>query len=179
MAEESWHRRIERDKDKISEGARLNLLKALIKNISYLSDSESELFLAPKERLQSIEAVTAYSSIERKVAQSFSASGFDYWKRDEFLSEIRESLLEIYSPEEIQSLFSQINHSGDATVLVSQFTKDHYGLRRIRNAYLPEITDFIEIDPETGIGTDRTKELFAEGPEDSVSRIGRILGIRN
>ena|SRR3990172_10500376 len=175
----NWYLRIEEDKNRLSDASKYSLLKALIKNVARLNDNEAEAFLLPTDKLQNLEAITTYSVVERKIAKAFGGgTSPDDWGRDSFLEEIKTPLQEIYSPEEIQSLFSQICYSGDATVLVSQFARDHYGMRRIRNAYLPEITDFIEIDPRTGIGVEKTKALFAEGPEDSVSRIERILGIK-
>ncbi len=175
---DNWYLRVEKDKDRLSDESKFGLLVALIRNIAHLNYNETLIFLAPESESPNIESVIAYSAAERKIARAFGSGSPNDWRRESFLEEVRPLLKAIYSSDEIEQLFSLVTTSGDATILVSQFARDHYGIRRIRNAYLPEITDLIEINPETGLGVDRTRALFAEGPEDSVSRIERVLGIR-
>ena len=176
----NWIMRIIQDREKLDENARLKILRAtLMYTPPFLTGSEIETFLAPQDSLSNLDVLIAFSDIEKKVGDSYASGGFDErWEREKYVQELKEVLSGIYSETELEELTGLLIRSGDVSALTINLVGGHYGMRRIRNSYLPRITDFIEVNQETGVSKDLTKDLFKEGPEDAVARIDRILGIK-
>ena len=174
-----WGPRLREDKEKLDGRSKLNLIRALLIHTTPLSQEEVDLFLAPKEVLSNPDRVMQYAILERKIAEIFGGTYSDSWeKREAYLVDLRNSLRDTYTSSELDEIQVHVKHNRDANALTMWLAGDHYGLRRIRNAYLPEITDLIEIDTETGNSRDLTASLFVEGSEDAVSRIERILVVK-
>lgn len=178
----NWIQRLNEDRSKLDESSKLELIRAtLMYTNPFLTLEETETFLIPQENLSNPDVLISYSNIEKKVALAYSG-GYDEnskkWEREKYLKVIRNALAKLYSPLELNELESLLIGPWDVSAFVIGIAGDHYGMRRIRNAYLPEITDLIQVDLETGKGQNLTRQLFEEGPEDSVSRIERVLGVK-
>ncbi len=173
-----WGSRLREDKEKLDDKSKLNIIIALLNHTTLLEPQEVDIFLASKERLSNLEDITQYAIVEGKIAEVYSAAHPENWAgRTAYLESIRNSLDGFYTPSELNEIQTHILSTRDADALTTWLAGDHYGFRRIRNAYLPEITDLISIDTETGRSQDLTDSLFAEGLDDAVSRIDRILGV--
>jgi hypothetical protein len=172
-----WGSRLREDAKRIDESTKKRLLKSFLVHTTVLKPREVDLFLAPKEELSSSEAIMAYAIVERKIAEEFGGeSPEDFTKRDRYLEELKSHLSKFYTPPELDEIIPLILSVRDASTLTTWLAGDHYGFRRIRNAYLPEITDLVEINPETGKGRITTNDLFVEGPTDAVAQIEKLLG---
>ncbi len=170
------------DRSKLDEHSKLKLIRAvLMYTTPYLSLEEAETFLTTQENLSNPDALLTYVNIEKRIADAYSSvydESSEKWEREKFIKEMRDILKGLHSPSELNELESLLIGPRDVSAFIMNIAGDHYGMRRIRNAYLPEITDLIQIDAETGVGRDLTKELFKEGSGDAVSRIETILGLR-
>src|SRR3989344_1779041 len=172
-----WAKRLREDGPRLKQESKLNVVRASLVHTTHLSKDEIDLFLSPKESLSNPENLMQYAIIERKVADIFSGGFPENWEnRINYLADLRMALVGFYTQPEIDELQAHIKTDRDVTCLTAWLAGDHYGFRRIRNAYLPEITDLISVDLKTGQGRDVTNELFVEDGEDAVSKIERILG---
>lgn len=173
-----WSQRLRVEKGRLDARTKLEIIKSFLVNTSSITSEEADTFLAPNESLANPDAIMEYAIVEMKVAKEFSCEIPANWEnKDAYLRELRENLKSIYTLDEIDEIESYIQCIRDANAITVWLAGDHYGFRRIRNAYLPEITDVIENDTETGVGRDVTGAVFKEGPKDAVSRIERLLGI--
>jgi hypothetical protein len=135
-----------------------------------------------------------FSAGERKVAAHFNESfpdmeegnpEFEEQKRrvTDYRNQLRTTLEGIYSEAELDDLYSRAWWFDDHLIMRKLAGRDYPLIRRIRNAYLPGMTDLItlQLDAETGevVGAeDNTYQLF-DGPGDAVSQIEKILGIED
>lgn len=174
-----WMTRLSEDGKSLTEAEKSKIVKAaLMFTTPFLSSGEAETFLTPPENLLNMETLTVYSRIEKKVADAYSgAYGEDSkrWEREKYLEDIQRVLGKHYTGREFEELKSLILNPRDVTALTTMIASDNYGLRRIRNSYLPEITDVIGIDLETGKGKNLTQEFFEENQEDPVSKIENFM----
>jgi hypothetical protein len=174
-----WGSRLREDKTRLDKATKLNLIRGYLLYTTPLEKEEVDLFLAPSDEISDPEALMQYSITEGKIAEIFSSEfEADWIRKQQYLDFFRDCLGRFYTPSELDEIVSHIHSARDANALTVWLAGDHYAWRRIRNAYLPEITELVSIDTETGQGEDLTGILFAEGPEDSVSRIERLLGRR-
>lgn len=173
----NWVQRLSEDKEKLDDEARLKILRATLSCTSpFLTREEMDIFLGPLENLSNPDTLIAYSNIERRVGLAYSGGFEERWDQQGYVGVLREVLSVLYSSSELDDLERLILHPRDVSALSATLVFSHPGFRRVRNAYLPQSVDYIQIDPETGSGKNLTKELFKEGSEDAASRIDRILG---
>jgi len=174
-----WISRLREDGKKLDDFTKLRLIRELLIHRDHLEPEDADLFLAPEEELNNPEGIAKYATIERKIAKEYSKEHTTIWnERELFLKGIRNCLRGFYTDSEIDEIATYMPGQQGAGCFTIFLAGDHYGFRRIRNTYLPEITDLISINTETGSSQDLTEHLFAEGPEDAVSRIERVLGIK-
>jgi len=100
------------------------------------------------------------------------------WKKEDFLNQLKPLLKDLYSEKEVSELESLIISVTDATLLIFNLAQGYNGIRRIRNAYLPAITDLYQID-SNGKVRDISHILSEFDGDDAVSKIEKILGINN
>lgn len=125
------------------------------------------------------EVTPIYNRAEQKVGNSYDGSTPDLWEKQSemFNRQLRMFLSTVYSPSEINDLFSLIKQPVDCDLIVRDIIgSDDPLIRRIRNTYLPKITDVFSLNYKTGLITDETQKVFKD-PGDPVSNIERVLGI--
>jgi hypothetical protein len=172
-----WMERMQEDRNKLNNRVKLEVIRAFLLHTTSLTPEEVDVFTSPKEKLSDPDSLTGYAIVERKVARIFSGDYPEKWEsKTEYLSAFREALKEFYTFGELDEIQTYIETDRDASAVTVWLASDSYAWRRVRNAYLPEITDFVETGSKDRPGRDLTASLFKEGAEDAVSRIERILG---
>lgn len=176
-----WIDRFQEDRYKLEEGKKIELTRALLIHGIPLQPEDADFFLSANPNSTEIDKAQHYSSIERKVARAYSArKGLfnDSKLRDRFLADFRTILTGFYTQGELDEIIPYIDN-GEALVVMMLVGGSHPASRRIRNAYLPEITSLVEvhISPEGKHlgGRDITHALF-DGEGDAVSQIERLIG---
>lgn len=172
-----WIQRMKEDSALLDESRRKGLLTSLLRDYVELTERETELFFMPSPLNSShpTETQLGYLEAERKVANFFAS---EYEEEDSplrkaYLESFRDVLVGFYSEEELDEMFSFLypDPRGDTLVLFWLVGRSHYICRRIRNAYLPLITDFLEVGPN-GV---KEIVLFDDG-EEPVDTIDRLFG---
>lgn len=181
-----WIDRFQEDSPRLDEDKKYELTRSLLVHAIPLQPEEADLFLRTNPNSAEVNDALRYSGIERKVAHAYSA------RRDlfdgpiqigKFLADFRAILNEFYKPGELDEIiyFSGGNHEQIGLAVMWLVGGNHPTYRRIRNAYLPEITSLVEVytSPEgkpSGV-RDITHTLF-DGEQDAVSQIEKLLGIK-
>ena len=175
-----WMSRFRRDKHRLDKNSKLKFVRTVLIHMASLSPEEADAFLVPKRALSNPEALRIYSEVEKKVSKAYSGEITIKLDRQKFLADMRNSLCGFYSSSELDEIESIISSdanvnvaAADISVITMDLAGDHYGVRRIRNSYLPKIVDIIEIDPQTGASENLTERVFGEGPGDTVSKLER------
>ncbi len=168
--------RLEEDCHRLDEYRKVKLARALLIHSIPLSPEEYELFVGLETDEKNMDRIQRYCEIERKVCEAYTtrcASFIDPEHRERFVIEFRSVLEGFYNREELNQLvFCMAN--AESMVIQLLVGGDHPIFRRIRNAYLPEIIDFLSVD-EGGV-KDITYTLFDNGRGDAISKIKRLLG---
>lgn len=175
-----WMERITQDSDSLGDDKKLELAKSYISTFSDISCDELDVFFSTNPR-ESLDSMMDYALVERKIAEFFggeAVGGNDIdQKREEFISKLKTLLSDIYSPTELTELTSYMKCWMDDNLVFSRLVgRKNPIMRKIRNAYLPEISNLIVIDTRTGGSKDITHTLF-DGDEEACDQIDRILGI--
>lgn len=172
---EYWLERLSQDKQKLDENKKLELIKALLIDLVPLKPDEADIFLNTELNAQKIDNILEYSEIEKKVGESIGGIPENYkQEKKRFLKSFRNILSGFYTSRELDEIISYWGYCEELIVVGRLVGMEHYGIRRIRNAYLPVISDLIEIDPVSGEGRDMTYTLF-DGEGDAVSQIERLV----
>lgn len=171
-----WFNRVQEDSRKLSDDKKYQLTKSLLIYTVPLKPDEADIFLSTTPSARELDDAIRYSGIEKKIADAYSRSGENYPKRREsFLRDFRSVLDGFYTQEELDEIMSyMVDERNDGFVVVQLVGANHPTFRKIRNAYLPAITDLIEIDIVSGRGRDVTRTLF-DGKEDAVSQIEKLV----
>lgn len=171
-----WTQRFESDGILLTETQRIQLTRAVLEHLVGIPQNELEAFLDPDvQDNPDPEKLLLYSLAEQKIANFYNGpledNPEDFAQRmRRFLPVFRENLKGLYSDEEMDKFISYMKSRSDAS-LVSRILVGHrhWIIRRVRNAYLPGMTNLI-----VG-GKDITHTLF-DGPDDAVSQIEKLLG---
>lgn len=146
-----WSQRLRADGDIIDEGRKIEIFKALLRDYIGLSEKETEIFIHTSSPLVVVETLgeddLIYLQAEKKVAD-FYGKGYEKEQdpnRKLFLIAFRAALDGFYNKIELDEMFSFLDQRSD-TLAVNWLTGNEHPInRRIRNAYLPLITDVLEV----------------------------------
>ena len=177
-----WYSKLEATSFFLSDTKKVALTKAALIRVVGISPEDADFFLSydlyspnknPDELLR-------YSVVERVVGTHY-ACGTEMSEEESqqrtanFIADFGTIMDDAFSPKEIRG-FTELMGSGDEMfVLIKLVGPRHHAVRRIRNAYLPMITDFTAVDIATGQGRNITHTLF-NGSMDPVETIDRIVG---
>ncbi|MEK7185923.1 MAG: hypothetical protein AAB675_00985 [Patescibacteria group bacterium] len=173
-----WLERFAEDSKAIDEETKQQLVKTLFVDFLELDRDDIEFFFNPDliPNAQNPEEALRFATIGERVGMSYDSgtSGWDDSRYEErhqlFINSFREILGNIYDRKELDEITEYMG-KGDESFLVMQLLgRDHFAQRRIRNAYLPMITSFVQVG-----GGDLTHTLF-DGEGDAVDQIERLVG---
>lgn len=174
-----WINQFQKDSLRLGDDKKYELTRTLLIHAIPLQPDEADIFLRTNPNPTEMDMTLRYSGIERKVAHAYGARRelFDNSERIErFLRDFRAVLDGFYTQEDLDEIISYTgpNQSQISSVVMWLVGRNHPTSRRIRNAYLPEITTLIEVgERET---RDVTHTLF-DGEGDAVNQIeNKILG---
>lgn len=173
-----WIDRLQRDSVILSEDKKYQLIRSLLIHEVPLEPNEADFFFTTDPNAEDLAKATRFSGIERKVALAYTRQrAFDNsGRREGFLNDFRTILGGFYAKDELDEMIPYMVDGGEGLAVKWLVGLDHPTVRKIRNAYLPEITSLIDVSPKGEIlGTeDETYKLF-DGEEDAVTQIERLL----
>jgi hypothetical protein len=175
-----WLDRFKEDEKRLEEDKKISLLKCLLVDTIPLSGEEADFFIKESPKTGDMEKLRRYSNIESKVGRAYS-SGFleDPELKERFRDNFRKILTGFYTKEELEEIISYMDY-GEHLAVGKLVGFEHPIIRKIRNAYLPLITDLVEVSVNKNGkivgGRDLTPLLF-DGEGDAVDQIERILGV--
>lgn len=178
-----WSNKLYEDSEKLGEEKKFELVKALLKDHVQLSEDEIEVFLSynatnndPENILQ--ESSLEHLSAERKVANYFATYNWeenetDYQaRRNQFLDSFTTILEGFYTEEELKEITNIIAPGDEFIATIRLVGHMHPTMRKVRNAYLPLITNVLEVG--SGGVSDTTHTLF-DGEKEPVDEIEDLL----
>ena len=166
-----WLERFDRDAKRLDENRKLGLQTTYLKYSVPLTEEEARFFLTANPNLDT-DTLVKFSLIERKVAEAYAIGIGEKGvkdRREQFLKDFREILGGFYTDRELDEITSHLDKEGrsDFIPILYLVGLNHCIVRRIRNAYLPEITDLC-----------RTNRILFDGREEACDEIDRITGIK-
>ncbi len=175
-----WAKRFREDCSKLEDNKKISLVKSFLQYSIPLQKDEADFFMDENPDSKDMDKLVRYSGIEAKIETAFnstfnSSSGLfnNPGAIENFWDDFRKILTGFYTKEELDEIASFAYNDDVGLIVMDLAGPDDY-FRKIRNAYLPGMTDFIGIDLSGGGSVNYT--LF-DGKEDAVSQIERILGI--
>lgn len=178
-----WIGTLQRDSVRLSEDKKYRVIKSLLMHEVPLSSDDADFFISANPKPDDFGGTVRFSGIERKVALSYSSSQRtinEQPRRNKFFEEFKDALKGFYKEEELEELATYMVDGGEGLAVKWLVGLNHPAVRRIRNAYLPEITSLVRIDIDNQGNViaveDETPKLF-NGREDAVAQIEKILGI--
>lgn len=187
---EYWRERFKNDSAKISDNQRAKLAELMLIKACGLSGPESKAFLSDTPpHAGNIDHSLSYSSAEKKVADFYGGmpepevgtpEHFELARRaKDFRSGFEDLFRSFYNVQEMGEIFSFGYRDGSpvsSRLSDASFITVYLGgpslLRKVRNAYLPTITDVLREDENEQL-KDVSHEFF-DGPEDAVSQVEKL-----
>ncbi len=172
-----WIDRMRSDSARLTDEQKTQLTVEFLRNFCHLSQEELDVF--SRQEIASIEEMFAFAAVEGKVGQSYGGSNEDEEvisrAGENYEKSFREIMNEMYTEAELDEIVSYIGEPQEVgwATLKLFFTDGHWLATRVRNAYLPLITDVIRIGPNGG--TDITDQFF-DGPDDAATQIDGLMG---
>jgi len=178
-----WIDRLQADSGRLSEDKKYQLIKSLLVHEVPLEADEVDFFFNTNPNAENLDNATLFSGIKRKVALAYTRQrAFDNPERREgFLNEFRAILKGFYTKDELDEIIPYMVDGGEGLAVKWLVGLEHPAVRKIRNAYLPEITSLIRVDitPQGRIlGAEDETHILFNGSEDAVSQIERIVGVK-
>ncbi len=172
-----WLDRFPEDSKIIGEETKRQLVKTLFVDFLGLDTDNIAFFFNPDliPTAQNPEEALRFASVEKQVGESYDlgTSGWDDQKYQErhrsFLVSFKSILGDFYTQEELEEMISYMGKGDEGFLVMQLLGRDHFAQRRIRNAYLPMITSFVQVG-----GEDLTHTLF-DGEGDAVDQIERLV----
>ena len=172
-----WLERFAEDSKTINEEAKQRLLRTLFVDFLELQSDDITFFFNPElaPNAHNPEEAIRFANVEKQVGRSYDSgtSGWDGLKYEErhshFINSFREILGNIYTQEELDEISGYMGRGDEGFLVMQLLGRDHFAQRRIRNAYLPMITSFVQVG-----GEDLTHTLF-DGEGDAVDQIERLV----
>lgn len=176
-----WIDRFTVDSQRLSEEQQVELHRAFLRIFCELTEDELAVFTDPNSSFgtKDLDNGMIFLAAERRVSDYFlgeypdrESEEYDSMQRsaEAYQYAFGEILTGIYTPEEIGEIILHIVDPWDwGTLRVLIAGVENWLGRRIRNAYLPSITDLVADGQDVG-------DEFFDGPDDAVAQIDRLMG---
>jgi len=172
-----WYERLCSDRNSLDPERKRLLIEAFLEERIGLSKEETETFMG--EIPSNLQKFPEFIAVERKVGDFFN-TGFSGREEEKpriqkFLERYKSILEGFYTKKELEEMIGYLGLDEEILLVRWLVGKDHYLMRRIRNAYLPGMLDVIIIDPTKG----GQEQILFDGDKDPVDQFEELMGDNN